>query len=87
MANTRLQLLESFLAKELPDLKYATPSSPEYAEWRHIYIQSNKATPLMITRPQTAEDVAKLVKYIVDNGIEFTIRGGGHEYVLLPLFL
>ncbi|EHL01400.1 putative 6-hydroxy-D-nicotine oxidase [Glarea lozoyensis 74030] len=33
----------------------------------------------MIVRPQTADDVAKLVKYIVKNGLEFTIRGGGHD--------
>ena len=80
MASTTLQSLQNFLESELPNVKYATPSSPEYADWRHIYIQSNKATPLMIVRPQAAEDVAKLVKYVVDNGIEFTIRGGGHEY-------
>jgi len=74
----KLQELEAFLT-ELPQIKYATPSSSEYASLRETFTLNNKAVPLAITRPQNAEDVAKLVRYSVSNGIDITVRGGGHE--------
>ena len=74
----KLQELEAFLTG-LPQIKYATPSSPEYASLRRTFTLNNKAVPLAIARPQRAEDVAKLVKYAVSNGIDITVRGGGHE--------
>lgn len=51
---------------------------PNYAEWKINYT-SQPAEPLAIIRPQSAEDVATLVSYCVEQKLDFHIRVGGHD--------
>jgi FAD/FMN-containing dehydrogenase len=71
-----LTALESFLSKH-PAIKYATPTSPNYASLRAIYNLDNISSPLAIVRPQNAENVAAIVKYATSQGINFVVRSGG----------
>ena len=60
-------------------IRYVNPSSPGYSELRHQYILDTPAVPFGIARPQTAEDVARIVSYAVSEGIEISVRSGGHD--------
>jgi FAD/FMN-containing dehydrogenase len=71
-----LTALESFLSQH-PAIKYATPTSPNYASLRATYNLDNISSPLAIVRPQNAEDVAAIVKYATSQGINFVVRSGG----------
>ncbi|KAE8445675.1 hypothetical protein EG329_012973 [Mollisiaceae sp. DMI_Dod_QoI] len=74
-ANQKLVKLEAFL-KDYPHITYATPSSPNYASLREIFSLDCNANPLIIVRPQTAEDVALLVQYAKSQGIKFVVEPG-----------
>lgn len=78
MANSTLAALESFLQQH-PHIKYATPSLPDYASLRSIWSLDCRDNPLAIARPQSAADVALLVKYVKSQGIRFVVRSGGHN--------
>lgn len=80
MENSQLSALEAFL-KEYPNIKYIPPSSPDYPSARKIFSLGRPDTPLAIVQPDSADDVATLVKYCKQNGIKFTVRAGGHDLV------
>lgn len=71
------QKLREYL--EESHIRYVEPSSPDYGDFRQQYILDTPAVPLGIARPQTAEDVARIVSYAVSEGIEITVRSGGHD--------
>lgn len=60
-------------------IRYVNPSSSNYDEFRKQYILDIPTVPLGIARPQTAEDVARIVSYAVSESIEVTVRSGGHD--------
>ena len=76
---SQLQHLEEHIHAHLSHIRYVTSRSTDYAELRQAYIIDNPAVPLAIVRPQSAEDVASLVRYAVSAGIEITVRTGGHD--------
>lgn len=78
VGNQKLPELERFL-KEHPHITYAVPSSPDYVSLREVFYLDSKANPLIIVRPQTAEDVAFLVNYAKSQDIKFVVRTGGHS--------
>ncbi|KAH7136849.1 D-lactate dehydrogenase [Dactylonectria estremocensis] len=65
--------------RQYPHIIYATPTSENYEALREAYILDNPAVPLAIVRPQTADDVALLVSHAVAQGIEISVRSGGHD--------
>lgn len=71
------QKLREYL--EESHIRYVNPSSPDYSEFREQYILDIPTVPLGIARPQTAEDVARIVSYAVSENIEITVRSGGHD--------
>jgi FAD/FMN-containing dehydrogenase len=74
--------------EKLPDLLthlmvhsilHSTPQSPSYPSLRAQYIVDTPSTPLLITCPKNAEQVSCIINYCVENGIEFSVRSGGHD--------
>jgi FAD/FMN-containing dehydrogenase len=63
----------------LHSILHSTPQSPSYPALRAQYIVDTPSTPLLITRPKNAEQVSCIVKYCVEQGIEFSVRSGGHD--------
>ncbi|KAE9375645.1 D-lactate dehydrogenase [Stipitochalara longipes BDJ] len=76
--DSKVAALESFL-KDYPHITLITSSSPKYASVRAVFSLDSTATPLAIVRPQSASDVALLIKYVKSSGIKFVIRTGGHS--------
>ena len=76
--NSKVAALESVL-EDHPHITFVTPSSPNYTTLRTIFSLDSTATPLAIVRPQSAGDIALLVKYAKANSIKFVIRTGGHN--------
>jgi FAD/FMN-containing dehydrogenase len=74
---SKIQKLQDFLEK--CHVRYVSPSSPDYNELRQQYILDTPAVPLAIARPQSAQDVARIVSYAVAESIEITVRSGGHD--------
>jgi FAD/FMN-containing dehydrogenase len=76
--NTHLLALEGFLAQQ-PSIKYLPPSSSEFDSLRQVWNTSGAGTPLAIVQPQSARDVAALIKFVKANSVPFTLRSGGHN--------
>lgn len=76
MAPINLKSLEA----QIPHIKLHHPDSPEFTTLTNTFVVS-AAKPLAIARPQSIEDVQTLVRFCVSNGIEFSVRTGGHNCV------
>jgi FAD/FMN-containing dehydrogenase len=74
---SKVQKLQDFLEK--CHIRYVNPSSPDYSALRQQYILDTPAVPLAIARPQSAQDVTRIVSYAVAESIEITVRSGGHD--------
>ncbi|KAI0594720.1 FAD-binding domain-containing protein [Biscogniauxia sp. FL1348] len=73
-----LAALQQYLSGQCPDIRVLTPSSPEFEAVRACFVKRD-AVPLAIARPQTAQHVQALVRYCVENKVEFVVRSGGHD--------
>ena len=62
-----------------PTIPLVLPSSPEYPSVRHIYNALSSAIPFAIAQPQTAQDVAALIRFASAHSIEISVRVGGHD--------
>jgi FAD/FMN-containing dehydrogenase len=62
-----------------PSIKLFTPETPGYKSVRQCFAAHPDREPLAVVRPQSAEDVQALMKFVVANGVEFTVRSGGHD--------
>ncbi|KAJ5713944.1 uncharacterized protein N7483_011125 [Penicillium malachiteum] len=62
-----------------PTIRYIPRSSAEFATVREVWNCSRPDQPLAIAQPQSAEDVATLIKFVKSNAIPFSIRSGGHN--------
>ncbi|KAJ8127474.1 hypothetical protein O1611_g6162 [Lasiodiplodia mahajangana] len=59
----------------------AYPNSPLYQiSWVNRYNLDLPVTPIAVTRPQTAQDVAGFVKCAASNNVKVQPRSGGHSY-------
>lgn len=56
-----------------------TPNHPEYDEARKIFYGGMDRHPAAIVRVADAEDVAQVVTFARENGLELAVRGGGHS--------
>ena len=73
-----LDAIEPFF-KAHPEIPFALPSSPNFAEFKGRSAIYNPAIPLAIVRPRNAEDVSLLVKHFATHGIPFVVRSGGNN--------
>ncbi|OBT42515.1 hypothetical protein VE00_06233 [Pseudogymnoascus sp. WSF 3629] len=62
-----------------PEIKYVSPTDPEFASLKTTYNQSASAVPMAIVRPQTANNVVALIYFCVSSSFQFTIRSGGNN--------
>ncbi|KAL3492135.1 hypothetical protein BJX62DRAFT_250878 [Aspergillus germanicus] len=76
--STHLLALEAFLAQQ-PRINYFPPSSPDFDSLRQVWNASGAGTPLAVVQPQSAVDVAALIKFLKSSSIPFTLRSGGHN--------
>ncbi|KAE8371338.1 FAD-binding domain-containing protein [Aspergillus bertholletiae] len=67
-----------FLASN-PRIQYATPTSPDFDNWRPGFVVDEDTIPAVIVRPPFAEDVAALVSVLVTHNLPFSVRAGGHD--------
>lgn len=70
--------LKEFVSQH-PHIRHATPESPDFSSLRASYFINDALNPLMIVRPQSADDVAGLLSVFASHSIPFTIRTGGHD--------
>jgi FAD/FMN-containing dehydrogenase len=56
------------------------PGGADYDEARSVWNGDIDRRPSSIARPATAADVATLIRHARDQGLDFTVRGGGHSY-------
>ncbi|OBT84640.1 hypothetical protein VE02_05460 [Pseudogymnoascus sp. 03VT05] len=61
------------------EIKYVSPTDPEFSSLKTTYNQSSSAVPMAIVRPQTANNVATLIYFCVSSSFQFTIRSGGNN--------
>ncbi|KAL2859290.1 oxidoreductase [Aspergillus pseudodeflectus] len=78
MSASHLKYCHGFLAQQ-PSIKYFPPSSSEFDSLRQVWNTSGAGTPLAIVQPQSARDVAALIKFVKANSVPFTLRSGGHN--------
>src|SRR5262249_21154938 len=77
---TRLQEsdLESFRADFGGTL--ITPDDADYDTARSVWNGDINRRPAAIARCSSADDVVAAIAFARGNGVEFTVRGGGHNY-------
>ncbi len=56
-----------------------TPDDPDYDEARAVYNAMVDRRPAVLVRCRDAADVVACVRFAVSNGVEISIRGGGHN--------
>jgi len=76
MAASKIAALTNHIAGT--GIKICTPSNPDYDELDRCFISRPIAT-VAIVRPQTANDVSTVVRFCTGNGLEISVRGGGHD--------
>lgn len=74
-----MEKLTEFLAGQPTPIEHIAPPSPNYAEIRSGYLNDPSLDPPLIVRPQSTEEVALITSFLVENGIGFTVRAGGHD--------
>ncbi|KAI0891921.1 FAD-binding domain-containing protein [Annulohypoxylon nitens] len=74
-----LTILQEYLAKSQPNIKLITPSNPDFETVRACYVKREDNAPLAVARPRTGADVQTLVKFCVENDVDFVVRSGGHD--------
>ncbi|RYP43248.1 hypothetical protein DL768_010017 [Monosporascus sp. mg162] len=78
-----LEVLQQHLSQqpELSGIGLVTPQSgaAEFEAARACFVRREEDAPLAVARPRTVADVQALVRYCVANGVDFVIRGGGHD--------
>ncbi|KAJ3526667.1 hypothetical protein NM208_g11079 [Fusarium decemcellulare] len=78
MANSATEQLLSTLKES--GIPFAVPGSSEFTSLQTSYTgQHDDVQPRVITRPQTAEQVAAVVKACLSLTLEPIVRGGGHD--------
>ena len=60
--------------------KVLLPGEPEYEDARRIWNTRLWSHPALIISCEDAHDVAACVRYFAEEGIEFSVKGGGHSF-------
>ncbi|KAM5343337.1 hypothetical protein ACJ41O_014303 [Fusarium nematophilum] len=78
MANPATEELHTIL--RTTGIPFAVPDSKEFTSLQTSYTgQHDDVKPIVITRPQTAEQIAVVVKACLSLKLEPVVRGGGHD--------
>ncbi|MGB2874471.1 MAG: FAD-binding oxidoreductase [Gaiellaceae bacterium] len=77
----RVELSEELLAELRARLRGEAliPSDPGYGQARIPFNAMQTDRPSLVVRPTGTADVVEAVTFARDNGIELTVRGGGHS--------
>jgi FAD/FMN-containing dehydrogenase len=67
------------LRQQYPKIKLWTESSNEYDDLRTTWVGGCTSKPAGIARPTTEEEVATLVSYAAESGLDISVRTGGHD--------
>lgn len=62
-----------------------TPQDSEYEDARSLWNGAINRRPAVIARCASAEDVASAIQYARRQGLEITVRGGGHNFAGLSI--
>jgi FAD/FMN-containing dehydrogenase len=76
-------VVDSFAAGLSGDL--LAPEHPEFAESTLIWNAMIQKRPALVVRPSTTSDVARTVDFARQQGLELSIKGGGHNIAGLAL--
>ncbi|KAI3325061.1 FAD-binding domain-containing protein [Xylariaceae sp. AK1471] len=71
--------LQAYLDKQKSTTKLLHREHPDFESVRACFVKRLGVQPALIARPQNAEDVQTLVRYCVQNNVEFVVRTGGHD--------
>jgi hypothetical protein len=71
--------LQAYLDKQKSSTKLLPREHPDFDAVRACFAIRRAVQPALIARPQNAEDVRVLVRYCVQNKVEFVVRTGGHD--------
>lgn len=84
--HTRAIALETLrlLGRELEG-SIVLPEDPQYAEATLIWNGMVHKRPAFVVRPLTVRDVVRVVDFVRDNGLEMSVKGGGHNIAGLGL--
>ena len=74
----RAQPALSALRDELKD-RLIEPTDPDYDELRTVVAGHIDRHPTAIARVADAQDVARVIRFARDNGLELAVRSGGHS--------
>lgn len=73
-----MQILDTIVA-ELPHIEICKQDDAAFATRGRIYNTAVDRKPLAITTPQSAKEVADIVKWASRTRTDFSIRAGGHD--------
>ncbi|KAG9906860.1 hypothetical protein KCU98_g1939, partial [Aureobasidium melanogenum] len=73
-----MQRLEALVA-ELPDLHIVCRDDEDYTARRKIYNSAINKRPLAIVVPKAADEVASTIRFARRNGVDISVRAGGHD--------
>jgi FAD/FMN-containing dehydrogenase len=68
------------LSDILPAGAVAGPASPDYERLRKVWSGTIDRRPAVVTRPETAPQVAAIVRLAAADGLSLAVRGGGHSF-------
>ncbi|RMJ10908.1 hypothetical protein CDV36_009455 [Fusarium kuroshium] len=78
MSKSTADLLQNHLSEA--GIPFALPSSSEFVSLQTSYTgQHDEVRPKVITRPQSAEQVATIIKSCLSLKLDPVVRGGGHD--------
>ncbi|KAL2684494.1 hypothetical protein Neosp_005572 [[Neocosmospora] mangrovei] len=78
MSKSTTELLQSHLSEA--GIPFAVPGSSEFVSLQTSYTgQHDEARPKVITRPQSGEQVATIIKSCLSLKLDPVVRGGGHD--------
>ncbi|KAJ4180641.1 hypothetical protein NW767_014357 [Fusarium falciforme] len=78
MSKPTTELLQSHLSEA--GIPFAVPGSSEFVSLQTSYTgRHDEVRPRVITRPQSAEQVATIIKSCLSLKLEPVVRGGGHD--------
>jgi FAD/FMN-containing dehydrogenase len=61
------------------------PGDPAYQEATLIWNAAVSKQPAVVVRPASAQDVARVLAFVREDGLELSVRGGGHNIAGLGL--
>ncbi|KAJ2975921.1 hypothetical protein NUW58_g8226 [Xylaria curta] len=71
--------VQTYLDEQGSTTKLLPPEHPDFEAAHEPSGNNSGAQPVLIARPQNAEDVQTMVRYCAQNNVRFVVRTGGHN--------